>query len=81
MTSHAYDQVLIDDISSYAHDPVGFVNYAFPWGEEGDLEDVKGPRTWQLDVFKELGEHLKNPETRFAPFLFAGAPGDRDWET
>lgn len=66
---------LINDIASYTHDPLGYVNYAFPWGEEGVLSDVSGPREWQAKLFSELGAHLQNPETRHTPFLYAIASG------
>lgn len=75
MSSKNEKQQLIDDIASFTHDPLGFANYAFPWGEQGDLETAKGPRTWQKEFFKEIKNHLKNPKTRFEPFLFAGASG------
>lgn len=66
---------LIDDIGGFTHDPLGFVNYAIPWNEPGELEGVTGPRDWQAELFRLLGEHLANPETRFQPFLYAGASG------
>jgi hypothetical protein len=72
MTDH--NQALVDDITSYTDDPLGFSLYAFPWGE-GDLRDVDGPRVWQAEALKELGEHLQNPETRFQPFQYAVASG------
>ena len=67
---------LIDDIASFTHDPLGFVNYAFPWGEEGtELEKETGPRKWQAELLTALGDHLQNPETRYQPFLYAVASG------
>lgn len=69
------DQELINNIASFADDPLGFVLYAFPWGEEGELQEDLGPREWQAELFQLLGDHLKNPETRFQPFLFAAASG------
>lgn len=66
---------LIEDIASFTHDPLGFVQYVFPWGEGGDLKDNTGPRTWQAEMFSALGSHLQNPETRYQPFLYAVASG------
>lgn len=66
---------LIEDIASFTHDPLGYVKYAFPWGEDGDLKNVAGPRDWQADLLKELGEHLSNPETRYQPFMSSNASG------
>lgn len=65
---------LIKDIAEFTHDPLGFVNYVFPWGD-GELSDIDGPRAWQSDVLTELGNHLQDPKTRHQPFLFAGASG------
>jgi hypothetical protein len=53
------EQRLITDILSYKYDPLGFVLYAFPWGVEGTpLAKVKKPRTWQVEEFRRIGEHL-----------------------
>lgn len=69
------EDALIDDIVSFTHDPLGYVQYAFPWGEEGDLETSNGPREWQANLFSALGDHLKDPSTRHQPFLYAVASG------
>ncbi|EJL90260.1 hypothetical protein [Pantoea sp. GM01] len=67
---------LVDDIARFTHDPYGYAQYAFPWGEEGtDLAFAKGPRQWQAEAFKEIGEHLQNPETRHQPLMMARASG------
>jgi len=76
MNDASSEEALINDIASFTHDPLGFANYAFPWGEEGtELEDQLGPRVWQSKLFNDLGKHLQNPETRFQPFLYAVASG------
>lgn len=49
---------LIEDIARFQHDPLGYVMYAFPWGE-GDLADSTGPRTWQHEELVWLGEQLR----------------------
>ena len=50
---------LIDDIGAYTHDPLGYVRYAFPWGEEGTaLARETGPRDWQAEILKEIGDLL-----------------------
>ncbi len=50
---------LIDAITGFRHDPLGFVLYAFPWGEEGtELADEAGPRQWQIDTLKRIGADL-----------------------
>lgn len=65
---------LVDEICSFDQDPVGFAEYAYPWGE-ADLESSDGQRTWQRDVGSDIKEHLSNPDTRYTPLLIAVASG------
>jgi hypothetical protein len=58
---------LVEAVASHADDPLGFVLFAFPWGEEGtDLADETGPDKWQWELLEELGrqvrERRENPE-------------------
>jgi hypothetical protein len=39
---------LIEELASYSSDPYGFVLFAFPWGEPGELENYSGPLDWQI---------------------------------
>lgn len=64
----------IDEVLRYQHDPLGFVESIFPWGE-GQLKEHAGPRQWQKDALDEIGQHLRNPETRHQPLLMARASG------
>ena len=42
------------------NDPLAFVLYTFPWGQPGTpLEHFTGPRKWQREVLRELGEAIK----------------------
>jgi|HubBroStandDraft_6_1064221.scaffolds.fasta_scaffold36430_4 hypothetical protein len=66
--------ILADDIAALSHNPLGFVMYAFPWGE-GALEGSAGPRVWQRETLQVIGEHLQNPATRNQPLLLAIASG------
>lgn len=55
---------LIETLGSYAYDPVGFVYWAFPWGEEGtELAKETGPDKWQLEILEALGAGLIDVET------------------
>jgi hypothetical protein len=66
----------IAEVLKYQHDPLGYVRAMFPWGEKGTpLERHPGPRDWQVDLLREIGEHLQNPETRHKPLLIARASG------
>jgi len=46
---------LVEELGQYAYDPVGFVYWAFPWGEEAsELRAETGPDEWQLWVLTNL---------------------------
>jgi len=49
------DLMLADDISRFYADPLGFVRYAFEWGE-GDLKGFDGPDDWQIDILTTIGD-------------------------
>ncbi len=54
------DEALRAAIRGYAHDPLGFVRFVFPWGKKGaPLSWGKGPRPWQEAVLVEIGAHLE----------------------
>jgi len=48
-------EILLD----YEHDPVGFVQDCFPWGE-GELTG-QSPQDWQLDLLQQVKDGLKTP--------------------
>jgi hypothetical protein len=68
------EQALIDDLAQFQDDPLGFVRYAYPWGEPGELEDVDGPRAWQSRILSLIGSHLRSNK-RFDPLRIAVASG------
>ena len=55
----AYERKLAEDIGSFAFDPLGFVLYAFPWGE-GALAGKTGPEPWQREELEIIGRELKS---------------------
>src|SRR5574343_724591 len=55
-TAIDYDKELVKDIAEFTHDPLGYVLYAFPWGQ-GTLKD-KYPDDWQIDILKAVGKGL-----------------------
>lgn len=65
----------IDIAAECQFDPLGYVKAIFPWGE-GELDGVEGPRDWQAEELKALGEHLQNPATRFTPYQAAVVSGN-----
>jgi hypothetical protein len=52
------ESILIDEICKMVHDPLGYVRFAFPWGEPGELEAEDGPDDWQVDILTALGNGL-----------------------
>ncbi|PHS70683.1 MAG: terminase [Methylophaga sp.] len=76
MGVESVESLVIDEVAKYSLDPFGYVQFAYPWGEEGsELEEYDDAREWQLDAFEEISEHLENPETRFEPLLLARSSG------
>lgn len=49
---------LIEELAEFSRDPVGFVLWAFPWGEPGELELRPGPEPWQVQILDDLGQGL-----------------------
>jgi hypothetical protein len=70
---------LVEDIAGFTHDPLGYVLYAYPWGEKGsELELEAGPRQWQRDLLEEVGAKLKQGaglKQAMEPVLAATASG------
>lgn len=50
---------LADAVGEFYADPLGFVNFAYPWGEPGPLENATGPDVWQADVLAEIGKAVR----------------------
>ena len=63
---------LFDYMVALRHDPLGFVRFAFPWGQ-GPLLGEEGPDTWQSEVLRRIGKHSASRPTE--AFRFAVASG------
>lgn len=59
MSQVKYNNDLSEEVSQYYADPLGFVLFAFPWGE-GTLKHEKGPRKWQWEFLVKWGEEIKD---------------------
>jgi len=47
-------------LAGFQHDPLGFVRWAFPWGQPGTvLEDEEGPEIWQAEQLDRIGQKLR----------------------
>lgn len=60
MSSAAVQIQLADEVSQFYADPLGFVLFAFPWGEPGYLEHESGPDENQMEFLNALGQEVKN---------------------
>lgn len=74
MTEAVFRAAVVADIAGYYHDPLGFVRYAFPWGE-GELEGEPGPDEWQVETLTSIGERLRAGASASEVIQFAVASG------
>lgn len=59
LTSTDFD--LVTTLAEFSSDPLGFVYFAYPWGEEGGpLADYAGPEPWQKEILYKLGIGVLN---------------------
>lgn len=58
-TTNSIEDQLSEDISEFYDDPLGYVYYAFPWGDpNGPLANDDGPDAWQTEVLREIGRDV-----------------------
>lgn len=53
------DLELAGEIAKFYADPLGFVRFAYPWGEPGPLASATGPDEWQTSFLTDLGEEVR----------------------
>jgi hypothetical protein len=46
-------------IGRFRDNPLGFVLFAFPWGQPGELAGYDGPDEWQRELLQAIGELVK----------------------
>lgn len=67
------EQLLINDIAGFYHDPLGYVRYAFSWNEPGELVDEEGPDQWQIEQLTRVGDAFKaNPKASIREAISSG---------
>jgi hypothetical protein len=55
------DEMLADEVANYYADPLGFVLFAYPWGEPGGpLSDQEGPDEWQREALLDIGHEVRS---------------------
>jgi hypothetical protein len=57
---YEFHENIVQDVAKFHADPLGFVMYAFPWGE-GELEGFDGPDEWQRAALIEIRDGIKLP--------------------
>lgn len=55
-----FELELAELVDSYALDPEGFIDVAFPWGKPGTPLEGKSLRTWQRTFLRTIGERLRS---------------------
>lgn len=70
----AAERALRAEIAGFHDDPLGFVRFAFAWGE-GPLAGHDGPDGWQRDLLAELGAALRAGDGAQGALRFAVASG------
>ncbi len=58
MLDQTNEEQLLEDLGTFAYDPLAFVMWAFPWGEPGELEKETGPDEWQTWVLEQLRDNV-----------------------
>lgn len=57
MRPEEFQAEVLADVAKYHADPLGFVRYAFPWGE-GDLAEFTGPDDWQTEILAGVRDNI-----------------------
>ena len=83
MNESEFELELLEDIAEFYDDPLGFIHYAFPWGEKDTLlEDFKGPDKWQREQLERVGQAFKDdPETTIKEAVASGHGIGKSCET
>jgi hypothetical protein len=69
---------LLTNLARFSLNPLGFVLWAFPWGEPGSsLEDEEGPEPWQREQLDRIGQRLRDG-TEDLSGIFKGLPIEED---
>lgn len=58
LTQAEMETELAGELAAYQHDPLGFAQNMFPWGQPGPLEKEK-LGDWQEGILHDLGERLR----------------------
>jgi len=53
------EEELVEFVSQFYSDPLGFAKACYPWGEPGPLKDHSGPDVWQEAFLISIGDEVK----------------------
>ena len=53
------DKQILKALEALVYDPLGFVHFAYPWGEPGLLENETGPDELQSQKLREIGAAMQ----------------------
>lgn len=70
-----------EELDKYRYDFCKLAFLIFPFGEEGTEYEDMYPYDWQMDEWKALSEHLKNPETRYQTYRLIISSGNGSAKT
>lgn len=57
-TQAEFERRIAERLKLFELDPLGFVKYAFPWGQPGPLKE-RAPRQWFVDLCERISEKLR----------------------
>jgi hypothetical protein len=60
------ETMIMERVADFFSDPLGYVMWAFPWGEPGALEKFAGPDQWQAEVLDTVHKQLLDPDQKGA---------------
>jgi hypothetical protein len=60
MLAQPADVNLAEEVMQFHDDPLGFVHYAYPWGQKGELAGENGPDANQQAFLRDLGAEVRD---------------------
>lgn len=56
------EKQLLEDVLSFAYDPLGFVEYVYPWRVKGTPLERFELKTWQRECLADIRDHVKEQQ-------------------
>ena len=74
-------ELFAQKVHEYRYDFHKLVYIIFPFGEPGSDLEFMAPAQWQLDEWRKMGEHFKDPAKFDIPYKLAVSSGNGSWKT